>query len=128
MATAPYSTMGGKRMKDKHSDKPKPPSYDQYFGVEFEVQVKRRQALNAKMAKMEAERKEIDNTIGGLLEVNDLKSVMVGDKLTVTLCQGTSTHLSKTKLLELGVLLDTIEQATKRTFYPYVQIRERTEK
>lgn len=128
MATAPYSTIGGKRMKDKHSDKPRPPSYDQFFGIEFAKQVKRRQTLKAQMAKLEAEKKEIDNTIGGLLETNDLKSVMVGDKLTVTLCQGTSVHLSKTRLLELGVLLETIEEATKRTHYPYVQIRERTEK
>ena len=115
-------------MRTKDSDKPRPPSYDQYFGIEFAKQVKRRQTLKAQMAKLEAEKREIDDTIGGLLEVNDLKSVMVGDRLTVTLCQGTSTHLSKTKLLELGVLLDTIEQATKRTHYPYVQVRERTEK
>jgi len=114
-------------MATKGNDKPKVPDYGNFFGAEFAKGARRRQFVKHLIDKLTEEKKELDATIGGLMEVNDLKSVMVGDN-TVTLCQGTSTHLSKTRLMELGVLADVIEQATKRTHYPYVQIREGTEK
>ncbi len=79
--------------------------------------------LKADLLKIETRRKEVDAEIGALLSVEELKSVRVM-KSRVTVVDGVSAKLSKTKLVELGVGADVIKKATTTTQYSFVKVTE----
>jgi len=88
---------------------------------DFDDKVRQRFNISAKIKQLEATRAELNAEIGTMLTVAGVEKV-ASDDLTVSMVAGRSTHLSKTKLLELGVSLDTISNATQETKYSSLRI------
>jgi hypothetical protein len=76
-----------------------------------------------RMAKDEERRKELSEVIFDLLKDSGFKSIY-GDTWKAVKSPGSNTAISATKLAELGVDMDIIEQATVKVKYEYLQVRK----
>jgi hypothetical protein len=93
---------------------------------DFDDKVRQRFNISAKIKELDLTVKQLNAEIGTMLTVAGVDKVM-SDDLTVSMVAGKSSHLSKTKLLELGVGPDTIAAATKETKYSSLRITQRKE-
>jgi len=93
---------------------------------DFDDKVQQRFNISAKIKELDLTLKQLNAEIGTMLTVAGVDKVL-SDDLTVSMVAGKSSHLSKTKLLELGVGPDTIAAATKETKYSSVRITQRKE-
>jgi len=71
----------------------------------------------------EAEAKRIDKLLQEFWTDCQAKTVM-DDKLKVTLVQSSNSHISKERLIELGVAATVIRDATKTVYYSFVKVTE----
>ena len=94
---------------------------------DFDDKVQQRFGVTAKIKELDSILKQLNAEIGTMMTVAGVDKV-VSDDLTVSMVAGKSSHLSKTKLLELGVSPDTISSATKETKYSSLRITQRKEK
>lgn len=78
-------------------------------------------ALANHIKQLEAEKRKLAERIQSWLADHDTKTVMSNNH-RVTLAQGSSSHLSKEKLMELGVPASVVVAATKVTEYIYVLV------
>ncbi len=88
---------------------------------DFDDKVRQRWNISAKIKELDVALKQLNAEIGTMLTVAGVEKV-ASDDLTVSMVAGRSTHLSKTKLLELGVSPDTIANATQETKYSSLRI------
>lgn len=93
---------------------------------DFDDKVRQRFNVSAKIKELDLTLKELNAEIGTMLTVAGVDKVM-SDDLTVSMVAGKSSHLSKTRLLELGVSPDTIASATKETRYSSLRVTQRKE-
>ncbi len=93
---------------------------------DFDDKVQQRFNISAKIKELDSTLKQLNAEIGTMLTVAGVDKV-ISDDLTVSMVAGKSSHLSKTKLLELGVGPDTIAAATKETKYSSLRITQRKE-
>lgn len=102
------------------------PYYENYTYLrdnDFNDKVHQRHNISTKMKEMKAMLDHINAEIGTMMTVAGTEKVAV-DGLTVSMVAGKSSHLSKTRLLELGVSPDTIASAVEETRYTTVRIVE----
>lgn len=88
---------------------------------DFDDKVRQRFNVSSKIKELDNTLKQLNAEIGTMLTVAGVDKVL-SDDLTVSMVAGKSSHLSKTKLLELGVSPDTIASATKETRYSSLRI------
>jgi hypothetical protein len=102
------------------------PYYDNYTYLrdnDFNDLTHQRFNISAKIKELSATLAQVNAEIGTMMTVAGVDKVAC-DELTVSMVAGKSSHLSKTKLLEMGVGPDTIAAATKETVYTTVRIVE----
>lgn len=87
----------------------------------FSRLIEERTSLKAQIEEMEERIEQIDDAITQQMTDAGVPKVQYGD-IPVTLVPGTKNTINKTRLVELGVSVSTIEEATKTTNYHYVLV------
>ena len=90
---------------------------------DFADLIKNRQALDAELKELNKKKKELNDSIPGLMATVDVKSVFCnGWKVTMT--ETSRRTLKKDKLLTLGVSPEVIDNATDETFFTQLRVSE----
>jgi hypothetical protein len=87
----------------------------------FSRLVEERLAITNTIKSLEEDKKRLDEGITSFLTDANTPSVQYGEH-PVQIIQGSRSNLSKEKLVELGVSVMTIKQATTTTTYSYLKV------
>lgn len=90
----------------------------------FSRLIEERLAVTNTIKSLEEDKKRLDESITQLLTDADTISVQYGET-PVQIIQGSRSSLSKERLVELGVSVAVIQQATKTTRYSYLKVGAR---
>lgn len=87
----------------------------------FSRLVEERLSIANTIKALEEDKKRLDESITAILTDADTVSVQYGE-YPVQIVSGSRSNLSKERLVELGVSVSVIQQATKTTSYSYLKI------
>lgn len=87
----------------------------------FSRLVEERLAISNTIKSLEEDKKRLDESITQLLTDADTISVQYGEH-PVQIVQGSRSNLSKERLVELGVSVTVLQQATKTTKFSYLKV------